>query len=268
MDEDGKLLPIGVPGELCIAGDGLSKGYLNRDELTSETFISHPFIPGERLYKTGDLAKWLPDGNIEFIGRIDHQVKIRGFRIELGEIESQLEKHEDINETIVTAREDGESRPYICAYITANRELPLEELRGFLGEKLPDYMIPAYFVKLDKLPLTKNGKVDRKALPEPDKTAGAEAEYEAPRNFVEKQIISILEEVLGTDRMGISCRFFDRGGNSLKAMQAVNSINKAFGINMGVSTFFENPTAKNLAHCVLHAEAESDGMIEYAEEEI
>ncbi|WP_275667432.1 non-ribosomal peptide synthetase [Bacillus swezeyi] len=268
MDEDGKLLPIGVPGELCISGDGLSKGYLNRDELTSETFIPHPFIPGERLYKTGDLAKWLPDGNIEFIGRIDHQVKIRGFRIELGEIESQLEKHEDINETIVTVREDGESRPYICAYITANREIPVEELRGFLGEKLPDYMIPAYFVKLDKLPLTKNGKVDRKALPEPDRNAGAEAEYEAPRNFVEKQIISILEEVLGTERMGISCRFFDRGGNSLKAMQAVNSINKAFGINMGVSTFFENTTAKNLAHCVLHAEAESDGMVEYAEEEI
>ncbi|MEC2114369.1 amino acid adenylation domain-containing protein, partial [Bacillus paralicheniformis] len=164
MDEAGKLVPIGVPGELCIAGDGLSKGYLNREELTAEKFIPHPFIPGERLYKTGDLAKWLPDGNIEFIGRIDHQVKIRGFRIELGEIESRLEMHEDINETIVIVREDEESRPYICAYITANHEISLDELKGFLGEKLPDYMIPAYFVKLDKLPLTKNGKVDRKAL--------------------------------------------------------------------------------------------------------
>ncbi|BCE07341.1 non-ribosomal peptide synthetase [Bacillus paralicheniformis] len=268
MDEAGKLVPIGVPGELCIAGDGLSKGYLNREELTAEKFIPHPFIPGERLYKTGDLAKWLPDGNIEFIGRIDHQVKIRGFRIELGEIESRLEMHEDINETIVTVREDGENRPYICAYITANREISLDELKGFLGEKLPEYMIPAYFVNMDKLPLTKNGKVDRKALPEPDRSAGTEAEYEAPRNYVEQRIISILEDVLGTERMGISCHFFDKGGNSLKAMQAVHSINKTFGLNMRISTFFKHPTAKSLARFVLTAEAESAVSEEYAEEEV
>ncbi|MEC1022070.1 bacitracin non-ribosomal peptide synthetase BacA [Bacillus paralicheniformis] len=268
MDEAGKLLPIGVPGELCIAGDGLSKGYLNREELTAEKFIPHPFMPGERLYKTGDLAKWLPDGNIEFIGRIDHQVKIRGFRIELGEIESRLELHEDINETIVIVREDEESRPYICAYITANREISLDELKGFLGEKLPDYMIPAYFVKMDKLPLTKNGKVDRKALPEPDGSAVTEAEYEAPRNYVEQRIISILEDVLGTERMGISCHFFDKGGNSLKAMQAVHSINKTFGIDMRISTFFKHPTAKSLARFVLTAEAESAVSEEYAEEEV
>ncbi|OMI08000.1 hypothetical protein BVL54_19720 [Bacillus paralicheniformis] len=268
MDEAGKLVPIGVPGELCIAGDGLSKGYLNREELTAEKFIPHPFIPGERLYKTGDLAKWLPDGNIEFIGRIDHQVKIRGFRIELGEIESRLEMHEDINETIVTVREDGENRPYICAYITAKREISLDELKGFLGEKLPEYMIPAYFVNMDKLPLTKNGKVDRKALPEPDRSAGTEAEYEAPRNYVEQRIISILEDVLGTERMGISCHFFDKGGNSLKAMQAVHSINKTFGIDMRISTFFKHPTAKSLARFVLTAEAESAVSEEYAEEEV
>ncbi|MGG1546819.1 non-ribosomal peptide synthetase, partial [Bacillus paralicheniformis] len=268
MDEAGKLVPIGVPGELCIAGDGLSKGYLNREELTAEKFIPHPFMPGERLYKTGDLAKWLPDGNIEFIGRIDHQVKIRGFRIELGEIESRLEMHEDINETIVTVREDGENRPYICAYITAKREISLDELKGFLGEKLPEYMIPAYFVNMDKLPLTKNGKVDRKALPEPDRSAGTEAEYEAPRNYVEQRIISILEDVLGTERMGISCHFFDKGGNSLKAMQAVHSINKTFGIDMRISTFFKHPTAKSLARFVLTAEAESAVSEEYAEEEV
>ncbi|WP_339226903.1 bacitracin non-ribosomal peptide synthetase BacA [Bacillus sp. FSL K6-0972] len=268
MDEAGKLLPIGVPGELCIAGDGLSKGYLNREELTAEKFIPHPFVAGERLYKTGDLAKWLPDGNIEFIGRIDHQVKIRGFRIELGEIESRLEMHEDINETIVIVREDEENRPYICAYITANREISLDELKGFLGEKLPEYMIPAYFVKMDKLPLTKNGKVDRKALPEPDRSAGTEAEYEAPRNYVEQRIISILEDVLGTERMSISCHFFDKGGNSLKAMQAVHSINKTFGIDMRISTFFKHPTAKSLARFILTAEAESAVSEEYAEEEV
>ncbi|UIN44643.1 bacitracin non-ribosomal peptide synthetase BacA [Bacillus licheniformis] len=268
MDEAGKLLPIGVPGELCIAGDGLSKGYLNREELTAEKFIPHPFVAGERLYKTGDLAKWLPDGNIEFIGRIDHQVKIRGFRIELGEIESRLEMHEDINETIVIVREDEENRPYICAYITANREISLDELKGFLGEKLPEYMIPAYFVQMDKLPLTKNGKVDRKALPEPDRSAGTEAEYEAPRNYVEQRIISILEDVLGTERMSISCHFFDKGGNSLKAMQAVHSINKTFGIDMRISTFFKHPTAKSLARFILTAEAESAVSEEYAEEEV
>ncbi|MCY9181156.1 bacitracin non-ribosomal peptide synthetase BacA [Bacillus haynesii] len=268
MDEAGKLLPIGVPGELCIAGDGLSKGYLNREELTAEKFIPHPFVAGERLYKTGDLAKWLPDGNIEFIGRIDHQVKIRGFRIELGEIESRLEMHEDINETIVIVREDEENRPYICAYITAHREISLDELKGFLGEKLPEYMIPAYFVQMDKLPLTKNGKVDRKALPEPDRSAGTEAEYEAPRNYVEQRIISILEDVLGTERMSISCHFFDKGGNSLKAMQAVHSINKTFGIDMRISTFFKHPTAKSLARFILTAEAESAVSEEYAEEEV
>ena len=268
MDEAGKLLPIGVPGELCIAGDGLSKGYLNREELTAEKFIPHPFVAGERLYKTGDLAKWLPDGNIEFIGRIDHQVKIRGFRIELGEIESRLETHEGINETIVIVREDEENRPYICAYITANREISLDELKGFLGEKLPEYMIPAYFVQMDKLPLTKNGKVDRKALPEPDRSAGTEAEYEAPRNYVEQRIISILEDVLGTERMSISCHFFDKGGNSLKAMQAVHSINKTFGIDMRISTFFKHPTAKSLARFILTAEAESAVSEEYAEEEV
>ncbi|MCY8542057.1 bacitracin non-ribosomal peptide synthetase BacA [Bacillus haynesii] len=268
MDEAGKLLPIGVPGELCIAGDGLSKGYLNREELTAEKFVPHPLVAGERLYKTGDLAKWLPDGNIEFIGRIDHQVKIRGFRIELGEIESRLEMHEDINETIVIVREDEENRPYICAYITANREISLDELKGFLGEKLPEYMIPAYFVQMDKLPLTKNGKVDRKALPEPDRSAGTEAEYEAPRNYVEQRIISILEDVLGTERMSISCHFFDKGGNSLKAMQAVHSINKTFGIDMRISTFFKHPTAKSLARFILTAEAESAVSEEYAEEEV
>ncbi|MED8021738.1 phosphopantetheine-binding protein, partial [Bacillus glycinifermentans] len=165
--------------------------------------------------------------------------------------------------------EDGESRPYICAYITAKCEIAIGELREWLRSKLPEYMIPAYFVKLDKLPLTKNGKVDRKALPEPDKTAASETEYEAPRNFVEEQILSILQDVLGTERMGISCRFFERGGNSLKAMHAVNSINKAFGINMSVGAFFENPTAKNLAYYVLQADAVVEGYaIEFSEEEI
>nr|WP_309245933.1 non-ribosomal peptide synthase/polyketide synthase [Bacillus glycinifermentans] len=250
MDEHGRLLPIGVPGELCISGDGLSKGYLNREELTAEKFIPHPFIPGERLYKTGDLAKWLPDGNIEFIGRIDHQVKIRGFRIELGEIESQLQKHDAISETIVTVREDGESRPYICAYITAKRDIAIGELREWLRSKLPEYMIPAYFVKLDKLPLTKNGKVDRKALPEPDKTAASETEYEAPRNETEEKLAAMWREILGVKKIGINDRFFEMGGHSLKAAAMTAKIQKELKTEVPLKQIFKTPTIKGLGEFI------------------
>ncbi|MGO4964300.1 MULTISPECIES: bacitracin non-ribosomal peptide synthetase BacC [Bacillus] len=266
MDEAGKLVPIGVPGELCIAGDGLSKGYLNREELTAEKFIPHPFMPGERLYKTGDLAKWLPDGNIEFIGRIDHQVKIRGFRIELGEIESRLEMHEDINETIVTVREDGENRPYICAYITAKREISLDELKGFLGEKLPDYMIPAYFVNMDKLPLTKNGKVDRKALPEPDRTMGAESEYEAPRNETEEKLAAIWRDILKVEKAGINDHFFELGGHSLKAAAMAARIRKELKAEIPLGQIFKTPTIKGLGEYIRSTKDSVDSSIKKVEE--
>ncbi|WP_105981064.1 bacitracin non-ribosomal peptide synthetase BacC [Bacillus paralicheniformis] len=266
MDEAGKLVPIGVPGELCIAGDGLSTGYLNREELTAEKFIPHPFIPGERLYKTGDLAKWLPDGNIEFIGRIDHQVKIRGFRIELGEIESRLEMHEDINETIVTVREDGENRPYICAYITAKREISLDELKGFLGEKLPDYMIPAYFVNMDKLPLTKNGKVDRKALPEPDRTMGAESEYEAPRNETEEKLAAIWRDILKVEKAGINDHFFELGGHSLKAAAMAARIRKELKAEIPLGQIFKTPTIKGLGEYIRSTKDSVDSSIKKVEE--
>ncbi|MDW6053303.1 bacitracin non-ribosomal peptide synthetase BacC [Bacillus paralicheniformis] len=266
MDEAGKLVPIGVPGELCIAGDGLSTGYLNREELTAEKFIPHPFIPGERLYKTGDLAKWLPDGNIEFIGRIDHQVKIRGFRIELGEIESRLEMHEDINETIVTVREDGENRSYICAYITAKREISLDELKGFLGEKLPDYMIPAYFVNMDKLPLTKNGKVDRKALPEPDRTMGAESEYEAPRNETEEKLAAIWRDILKVEKAGINDHFFELGGHSLKAAAMAARIRKELKAEIPLGQIFKTPTIKGLGEYIRSTKDSVDSSIKKVEE--
>ncbi|WP_396278709.1 bacitracin non-ribosomal peptide synthetase BacC [Bacillus paralicheniformis] len=266
MDEAGKLVPIGVPGELCIAGDGLSTGYLNREELTAEKFIPHPFIPGERLYKTGDLAKWLPDGNIEFIGRIDHQVKIRGFRIELGEIESRLEMHEDINETIVTVREDGENRPYICAYITAKREISLDELKGFLGEKLPDYMIPAYFVNMDKLPLTKNGKVDRKALPEPDRTMGAESEYEAPRNETEEKLAAIWRDILKVEKAGINDHFFELGGHSLKAAAMAARIRKELKAEIPLGQIFKTPTIKGLGEYIRSTKDSVESSIKKVEE--
>ncbi|MDP4147651.1 MAG: amino acid adenylation domain-containing protein, partial [Bacillota bacterium] len=167
VNKNNKLQPVGVPGELCISGEGLARGYLNRPELIAEKFVSNPYESGERMYKTGDLARWLPDGNIEFIGRIDHQIKIRGFRIELGEIESQLLKHEDIKEAVVIDREDKEGNKYLCAYVVSDKEITVTELREHLSKELPDYMIPAYFMQLENIPLTPNGKIDRKALPEP-----------------------------------------------------------------------------------------------------
>ncbi|MBX4267613.1 amino acid adenylation domain-containing protein, partial [Clostridium estertheticum] len=168
LSNGNKLLPIGVAGELCIAGEGLARGYLNRPELTKEKFVANPFEPGEKMYRTGDLARWLPDGNIEYIGRIDHQVKIRGYRIELGEIENQLLKQENIKEAVVVDREDKQGNKYLCAYIACDKKMTIPQLRASLSKELPDYMVPAYFMKIEKMPLTPNGKTDRKALPEPD----------------------------------------------------------------------------------------------------
>ncbi|MDP4147694.1 MAG: amino acid adenylation domain-containing protein, partial [Bacillota bacterium] len=191
VDKNNKLQPLGVPGELCISGEGLAIGYLNRPELTEEKFIANPYEPGEKMYKTGDLARWLPDGNIEFIGRMDHQVKIRGYRIELGEIESQLLKHEEIKEAVVIDREDTEGNKYLCAYVVSNKEITVTELREHLAKELPDYMIPAYFIQLENIPLTPNGKIDRKALPEPEGEINTGVEYAAPRNEVEEKIVKV-----------------------------------------------------------------------------
>ncbi|WP_139487922.1 non-ribosomal peptide synthase/polyketide synthase [Brevibacillus dissolubilis] len=269
VDQHNRLVPIGVPGELCIAGDGLSSGYLNNPQLTAEKFVPHPFAAGERMYRTGDLVRWLSDGTIEFLERIDHQVKLRGFRIELGEIESSLLKHTDIQEAFVMARKDQDYNDYLCAYITAARELHVEELRSFLGESLPEYMIPAYFVKLDQLPLTPNGKVDRKALPEPDTSIITQAAYEAPTNFVEEQLVSIWAEVLGVERIGTTSHFFELGGNSLKVMHAVHAINKKFQSDISIRSFFEHPTIKQLAAIILGAEStEPSSTDDYVELEI
>ncbi|WP_036693983.1 amino acid adenylation domain-containing protein, partial [Paenibacillus tyrfis] len=158
------LQPVGVAGELCIAGVGLARGYLNRPELTEEKFVNHPLVPGERIYRTGDLARWLPDGNIEYLGRIDHQVKIRGYRIELGEIEAQLLKLAPVQQAVVIAREDGSGQKQLCAYIVAEQQMTVSELRGELSRELPGYMIPSYFVQMEQMPLSANGKLDRKAL--------------------------------------------------------------------------------------------------------
>ncbi|PDY87063.1 non-ribosomal peptide synthetase, partial [Bacillus toyonensis] len=247
VDEEKNLLPIGEPGELCISGDGLTKGYLNNEQLTLEKFVKNPFAEGERLYHTGDLARWLPDGNIEFIGRIDHQVKVRGFRIELGEIESQLLKHPNVKETVVVAREEKDKSNYICAYLTLVGEVTVEELRRSLGEKLPDYMIPTYFLKLDKMPLTANGKIDKKSLPEPDRSFNTEVEYEEPRNEIEKQLVLMWQETLNINKVGINDSFAILGGHSINAMELLSKMNERLSVDLPLKELFRLSTIKKIS---------------------
>ncbi|MDP4147320.1 MAG: amino acid adenylation domain-containing protein, partial [Bacillota bacterium] len=245
VDKNNKLQPVGVPGELCISGDGLARGYLNRPELTEEKFIPNPYKTGERLYKTGDLARWLPDGNIEFIGRIDHQVKIRGFRIELGEIESQLLKHEEIKEAVVIDRADKEGNKHLCAYVVSDKEITVTELREHLAKELPDYMIPAYFIQLENIPLTPNGKINRKALPEPEGEINIGVEYAAPRNEVEEKIVKVWSEILGVEKIGIDDNFFVLGGHSIKALDLASKLN-GLNISLKVSEVYTYPTIRKI----------------------
>jgi amino acid adenylation domain-containing protein len=247
VDQGMKLQPIGVAGELCIGGDGLARGYLNRPELTGDRFVCNPFIAGGRMYRTGDLARWLPDGNIEYLGRIDHQVKIRGFRIELGEIENRLVKHEAIKEAVVIAKEDGNGAKYLCAYLVAGRELTVKELREYLGQELPEYMVPSYFVQLDRLPLTPNGKIDRKALPQPEGNIQTGVEYVAPSNATEEKLAKIWREVLGLEKIGINDSFFDIGGNSLKIVKLKAEIDKICSNIITISDLFSFSTISKLA---------------------
>ncbi|MFS8215883.1 amino acid adenylation domain-containing protein, partial [Paenibacillus sp. S29] len=196
-----QLQPIGVAGELCIGGVGVARGYLNRPELTAEKFVKDPFAGGaagyERMYRTGDLARWMPDGNIEYLGRIDHQVKIRGYRIELGEVESQLLQVESVREAVVTARADETGQKQMVAYYVAGQELGASELRSELGRELPSYMVPSYFVQLEQMPLSPNGKIDRKALPAPAGSLQTGTDYAEPRTAQERALVAVWQSVLG-----------------------------------------------------------------------
>lgn len=244
--------PIGIPGQLYIGGAGLARGYLNRPELTGEKFVPNPFSgePGARLYHTGDLARYLPDGNIEFLGRIDHQVKIRGFRIELGEIEAVLTAHPGVRESVAIVREDEPGKKRLVAYIVARDEFAptTSDLRSYLKDKLPEYMVPSAFMMLDALPLTLNGKVDGKALPALDQTRPELKEsFVAPRNAAERTIAEIWAQVLEVDRVGVYDNFFDLGGHSLLATQVMSRLREAFHIEIPLRALFENPTVAELA---------------------
>ncbi|MBE0339741.1 amino acid adenylation domain-containing protein [Paenibacillus sp. 23TSA30-6] len=222
LDSSNRLLPIGTQGEICVGGDGLARGYLNRDDLTQEKFVPNPFIPGEKMYRTGDLGRWLPDGYLEYLGRIDQQVKIRGYRIEPGEIETRLMGHEDIHGVYVALRTTNDGQKTLCAYIATDAVLTMSGMKAHLAGQLPDYMIPAQYVFLPVLPLNTNGKIDRQALPEPETISSPQVEYTAPRNEVERQLANLWQTVLGAERVGIDDSFFELGGHSLKAIQLVS----------------------------------------------
>lgn len=249
LDHNNNLLPQGVAGELHIGGVGLARGYYRSPKLTKKKFIKNPFMGGERLYKTGDLARWLSDGNIEFLDRIDNQVKIRGFRIELGEIQSQLSSHSQLRESVVVVNEK-EGDKYLIAYYVSEEEVLSPELRNYLSERLPDYMLPSYYVHLGKIPLTASGKINFKNLPVPKLIKGED--YMAPSGQVEKNLVAIWAEVLKIDRDKISVNrsFFELGGHSLKAMLLVNKILEIFNIKIPLVDIFSSPTISNISNTI------------------
>jgi len=241
-----------VPGELFIGGDGLARGYLNRPELTDGKFIRDPFKGNgaARLYRTGDLARRLPDGNIELLGRMDRQVKIRGYRIELGEIEAMLLQFPKVREAVVIAREDTPGDKRLVAYLTTYQQttVSLNELRRFLREKLPDYLVPTAFVMLEKLPLTPNSKVDRRALPAPEiNRPKLETTFAAPGAGLEQTIAAIWEEVLSVENPGVNDNFFDLGGHSLQVVRVQTQLRERLGADLPLLKLFEYPTIRSLA---------------------
>lgn len=261
MNKDLKLMPEGTVGELCVGGLGVGRGYLGRPELTEIKFVDNPYKPGEKLYRSGDLAKLLPSGDMEYIGRGDQQVKIRGFRIELGEIESKLLKHDDIKEVVVIPREDKTGNKYLCAYIISQREIPVQELREYLAVSMAEYMIPSYFIRLDKMPVNHNGKIDRKALPEPSGRINTGIAYEAPRNAAEEKLALVWQEVLNLERVGIRENFFELGGDSIKAIQVAARLHR-YGLKMEVKDLFQYPTIGELGSQVKKALEIFQGIIE------
>ena len=247
LDKNDRLVPPGVTGELCLAGKSLARGYLNSSSLTQEKFISHPLVNEGKLYKTGDLAKWLPDGNIQFIGRKDSQIKLRGYRIELGEIEVALREIDAVKEVVVLVKEIQEEK-YITAYIVCDTAIERAILKKEVSKTLADYMVPTYFIYLDTMPLTANGKVDVKSLPDIDNEQFSEtAAYVAPRNDLEKQLVIIWQEVLQKDKIGVEDSFFTLGGHSLKAVQVITKIQKQLNIKIELKEMYNEPTIANLA---------------------
>ncbi|MBG6133776.1 amino acid adenylation domain-containing protein, partial [Aquimarina sp. EL_43] len=244
LDKEDQVLPIGVVGELCIGGIQVARGYLNRKELTEERFVADPFIVEDRMYKTGDLARWLSDGTIEYIGRKDDQVKIRGYRIELGEIENVLSTIEGIHSCCVLAKEDGSGGKRLVGYVVG--DFDKEKVQKELRSRLPEYMVPLLWVELEEMPLTSNGKLNKKILPDPDTSQLSSQEYVAPRNELETQLVLIWQELLGIDKVGVYDNFFELGGHSLLIVQLISKLHDQ-NLHIEVKDIFANPTIEALA---------------------
>jgi len=250
-DSNHHLVPFGSIGEICIGGVGLARGYLNRPELTKEKFITNPYNPSERLYKTGDLGRWREDGNLEYLGRMDDQVKIRGYRIELGEIEQALSSHNKSGQAVVIAKAiNNKTDKELIAYTTG--EATAEELKSYLKEKLPSYMVPNYYVKLESIPLTSNGKVDRKALPDSEGTGLKQGEYVAPSTETEKKLVKIWSEVLRTKEkeIGLDSDFFALGGDSIKAIRLIHLVESQLNSTVKIAHLLQNNVLKDFIKMV------------------
>ncbi|MEQ1514405.1 MAG: amino acid adenylation domain-containing protein [Lysobacteraceae bacterium] len=269
LDSQRQPVPMGVVGELYIGGAGVARGYLNQPGLTAERFLDDPFSaePAARMYRTGDLGRWLPDGNIEYLGRNDFQVKIRGFRIELGEIEAALAACEGVREAAVIAREDSPGEKRLVAYYIADTMLDAGDLRQRLSQHLPEYMLPAAFVRMEAWPLTSNGKLDRKALPAPEGDAYASRGYEAPQGEVETALARIWSELLRIERIGRYDHFFELGGHSLLAVQLISRLHNAFHVEVPLRAVFESPTLSQLADRIAQADASQLSAIAVVERE-
>jgi amino acid adenylation domain-containing protein len=294
LDQYQRLAPVGVPGEICVGGTGLARGYHHRAGLTAEKFIPNPFStePGARLYRAGDLARYLPGGDIEYLGRIDQQVKIRGFRIELGEIETALAEHPSVHQCVVIAREETPGEKRLVAYVVLHRQAgpiiqvgqviqagpeieagpaiqaspSVTELRDFLQSKLPEHMVPSGFVFLDRMPLTPGGKVDHRALPAPDQSRPElSEEFVAPRSPVEMELAKIWQELLGVERVGINDNFFELGGHSLLLTQLASWIRKAFQVEVPLRVLFDTPTITEMTKAILARQVEQESKTDLAQ---
>ncbi|HZC23825.1 MAG TPA: AMP-binding protein, partial [Candidatus Binatia bacterium] len=253
VDKNLQPVPIGVPGELYLAGDGLARGYFGREDLTAERFLPNPFShqPDARMYRTGDLARWLEGGNIEYLGRLDNQVKIRGFRIELEEIENALVKHPGVQAAVVVAREDDPGDKRLVAYVVpSGPSVPIAHLQNLIRQSLPDYMVPSTFVELKQLPLSPNGKINRRLLPPPVASGFEPSSVVEPRNELELVLLGIWKRVLDVENIGVRDDFFDLGGHSLKAARVLSEVEKETGTELPLSVLFRGATVESLARII------------------